>query len=591
VVALVDPQSLVKLEQAGFALARLLVESSARTTEELRRLPGFASVFRVLDADIREAARPHPLARVTSIDGFRLFDARWLASPEMTFALVGVVNRLDRRPFYPGSCGEIRFVYRLAYATTQGGAPLESRLPLTLNVVFLVDDAGDPDCRRAAEAWSAPSGPDVDVGAWLVREGALGAEARQRWSLKSLEANLQTFRLQSSVLPSLAGHIEYDLRVFHAEDATRRAFAPAPMESMPDVPRLLRTPSARRALLEELRRPETLKELERGTLVLPDTFLATRATSFSPRGLSRRANRPFATLFTEADFAGLDLSPFGTIASPAALLRRLDAASCTGCHQSRSIAGFHLVGADSAETPTFDALLSGLSSHLAADLARRARYVAAVASGRTPDEFRPQPERQAGGDGFGAPCGLGDAGFRSWTCAAGLRCEKLEDPQVGTCLPAESELGSPCEYGSIVPGKVPYRDQVRDEKAGACFAHAQCNTNFHGVSARGLRSRLLTTFGDRFLQRFSRRRRLSKLLACADRIRDLRRALRFSGTSPRLQRRRALPPRLRLRADEHGAGRRVPATLLRVSAALGRLPDPRLTRTLSLANQGKTRAP
>ncbi len=478
IVAVIEPATLAALEANGFALGDLVVGSPARTTAELGRVPGFSSIFKVLAADIRDAARPHPLARVTSIDGFRLFDARWLASREMSFALIGVFNRLDRRPFYAGTCGEVRFVYRLGYTTTQGGTPLKSRLPFTINVVFLVDAAGDERCGHAAEGWSAPA--RADVAQWLGRDGALSPGARAHWSLKSVETDLQTFRLQSSVLPSLAGHIEYDLRVFQATDATRRAFVPAPMENTPDVPRLLRSRADRQALLEALKSPESLRQLERGTLRLPDGFLALRATSFSPRGLARRANRPFATLFTEADFAGLELSPFTTIATPAALLRRLDAASCPGCHQSRAIAGFHFVGADASDSPPFDALLSGLSSHLAADLRRRARYVQALADGQTPDEFRPTPERQASGDTFGASCGLGDPGFASWTCAAGLSCKKLEDPLVGSCLPAEPELGSPCEFGHIVPGTAPFRDQVRDEPTLGCSTHGQCSTNFMG---------------------------------------------------------------------------------------------------------------
>src|SRR5207244_1069153 len=124
-------------------------------------------------------------------------------------------------------------------------------------------------------------------------------------------------------------------------------------------------------LLALLREPAVLAQIARGTLTLPEHLLAARATSFSPRGLTRSGNRPFRTLLSEADFAGVDLSHYPGIGSPAALLRRLDGASCTGCHQSRSIAGFHFVGMDAAETPSFNALLSGMSTHLHADLERR----------------------------------------------------------------------------------------------------------------------------------------------------------------------------------------------------------------------------
>src|SRR5690606_29581339 len=111
------------------------------------------------------------------------------------------------------------------------------------------------------------------------------------------------------------------------------------------------------------------------------------------------------------DFADLDLGGYQTIQSPRALLRRLDGTSCTGCHQSRSIAGFHHVGRDPEGAPAWRSLLSGSSTHLEADLERRRAYVTAVARGGLPDEFRPIAERQGMQGGEGAPCGLGDPGF------------------------------------------------------------------------------------------------------------------------------------------------------------------------------------
>ena len=118
-------------------------------------MPALRSLFVTLQGDVATAARPYPLARVTSVDGFRLFDAHWLDSKEMRFALTGVFNRLDRRPFYAGSCGEARFVYRLGYSTLQGGAAMASRLPMTLNVVFWIDGAGDEKLLAAARAWQS----------------------------------------------------------------------------------------------------------------------------------------------------------------------------------------------------------------------------------------------------------------------------------------------------------------------------------------------------------------------------------------------------------------------------------------------------
>jgi hypothetical protein len=479
-VAVREPEQLRALEGHGFGFSQLSVEQSATSTAELSRLPALRGLFATLQSDVKAAARPYPLARVTSSDGFRLFDARWLASNEMRFVLSGVFNRLDRRPFYAASCGEVRFVYRLAYSTTQGGAPLASRLPLTLNVVFWVDAESDETCQAAAANWqSPPELSSVQLVEWLVKSGPLSRAARARWRMKSIESNLQTFRLQSSVHPSLGGHIEYDLRVFHPKDEARSDFAPAAMENMPDVPALQRDRPLSQALLAELRRPETLRALDRGTLLLPERFLARQAKSFAPRGLGRRANRPFSQLFGEQDFRELDLSGYDTIRSPAALLRRLDGASCSGCHQSRSIAGFHHVGQDDVEEPTFNALRSGSSPHLSADLERRRLYIEDVAAGRSPDERRPFPERQGVGAGQGAPCGLGDPGFADWKCSEGFSCSKLEDAVVGTCL-ASQAIGAPCEYGSMLSGNAPQRDRIGELTKHACAPAERCTTNFSG---------------------------------------------------------------------------------------------------------------
>ena len=477
-VALRDPELLAALEAKGFGLSELVHGAEARTTAELNRLSGFASIFDVLRADVRAAKTSHPLARVTSSDGYRLFDERWFDSHEMRFVLSGVFNRLDRRAFYPETCGEIRFLYRLAYQTKHAGAPMAGRLPLTMNVVFLV--RGDQSCRAVARTWQIPR--DARGAAALPRlftGGPLAQSERERWTLKSIETNLQTFRIQSFAHPTLAGHIDYVLRVFHAKGDPRDAFEAVPMENMPDVARLSANPKLRAELLHTLKNPTVLAAIDQGTLNLPERFLATRALSVSPRGLTRAANRPFRTLFEDADFANLPLEGTRTIRSPAALIRRLDGATCSGCHQSRSIAGFHHVGNDSPEHPAFDALVSGSSAHLENDLERRRLYVSRVAAGETTDEYRPIPERQGTGSGFGAPCGLGDHGFSDWTCDGGLRCEKLEDTEIGTCV-ADRAIGSPCQYGEVVSRPKPLRDHVAGMKKLACDERQFCHDNRSG---------------------------------------------------------------------------------------------------------------
>lgn len=484
-VAVLDPAELSEWERRGFSLGSLvrghefsntpLSNKPLYNNEELSRDPGFKSIFDVLRADLNDTRAKHPGAKVTSVDGVRLFEAEWLRSKHMAFELVGVFNRLDRRAFYPdldpSACGEVRFVYRLKYNTEQGKQPMQFRLPMTLNVVF---HAREPDCRVAASAWQVAPGEGT---AKLAKH--LGEAVRGRYPLKSVEVNLQSVRWQSSMIPSLAGHIEYSMRVFHAVDGGRERFEPAPMENMPDVTRLENDQALRMELLAFLREPATLQALDTGVLQLPERFLAKRAVSVAPRGLARPANRPFRQLFSPGDFADLDLAGTRTLASPVALLRRLDGHSCVGCHQSRSIAGFHHVGNDPESTPDYAALHSGLSAHLRAELGRRTRYVEALARGEAPDEFRPIPERQGVGDGQGAPCGLGDTGLADWSCAPGLSCIALEDREVGACF-EEGSLGEPCEYGEMLGRKRSVSDRVTHVTKHACGAGLTCVTNFSG---------------------------------------------------------------------------------------------------------------
>ena len=475
---MLDAPALQTLENSGFALSELVLERPATNTAELAGLPAWKSIVDVLRADLREVQRRHPLAKVTSIDGFRLFDERFLDSKEMRFELIGVFNRLDRKAFYANTCGEVRFVYRLRYETEQGGSKMTSRLPMTVNVVFLLPaDASDcVDTARAFRPETALSSPEL--ARWLTERGPLSRAARAKWTLKSVETNLQTFRIQSSVNVSMAGHIEYSLRVFRPADAARSAFAPAALENTPDVAALKRDPALRGELLAHLKRPEVLAAADRGTFTLPERFLAKNATSFSPRGLARPGNRPFRSLFAPKDFEDVELTRYDNVSSGAALLRRLDGATCTGCHQSRTLAGFHHLGLDQ-EGPRGFTLTSGMSPHLEAELTRRHAYVTALAAGHAPDDFRPFPERQGVGRGFGAPCGLGDPGFADWTCDAGLTCRKQEDPEIGVCVAAPA-VGSACEYGTLSPGNRPDRDRIQDLTRHECAAGHTCVKNFSG---------------------------------------------------------------------------------------------------------------
>jgi hypothetical protein len=162
------------------------------------------------------------------------------------------------------------------------------------------------------------------------------------------------------------------------------------------------------------------------------------------------------------------------------LIRRLDTLTCAGCHQSRSIAGFHMLGVE-PEADDVDAVAVPMSPHLHGDLDRRAAYVMAVAHGKAPDEHRPPAERGAVAHGRGEHCGLGDPGFAAWTCDEGSSCVRMADDEVGACVPAQALLpGDPCERGVVREADDPHRDGMTLSAQDACGTRGVCEENSVG---------------------------------------------------------------------------------------------------------------
>ncbi|WP_437676781.1 hypothetical protein [Sorangium sp. So ce131] len=481
-----DRAALAALEAAGLSFGAVLTGAPDAPTSlaALSRTGELASVTRVLAEDLRQVQRADPRSG-TSIarHAHRLFDERWLAAESAHFELVAVTNRMDRGPFHAAGCGETRLVYRLAYAAPDA-AEATSRLPMTAAFELRAPAADADACRRLAQAWtraSELSGPAL--ARWLVSSGGpLARPAADRAHLARLVVNLQSVRWPSTVRPDLGGHAEYVMRAFRWDERAGR-YAPLALENTPDVARLSRDPRERARLRAWLSAPENLARLDRGTALLPEEFLATKAVSATPHGLARRVNRPFRVLFEPRDFAGVDLAGLARIRSPEGLLRRLDQMTCPGCHQSGSVAGFHVLG---AEDPArrHDALAASESAHVVGDLPRRRAVVEAIARGAAPAYDVPFPERaEAGPGGYGARCGLGDESFAGWTCAPGLVCSAYDAPRedratVGVCVPAAPELGDPCQVGAVVAHADPHRDRApAAAQAGACPPAAVCNTS------------------------------------------------------------------------------------------------------------------
>jgi len=394
------PAALQTAERSGAGFARWFdtaapaANGGIAANEALARSPAWRAISGPLGDSLAGIQRRDRQAGVgIARYPHRLFDVRWLASADAFFELVGVANRMDRRPFQDGACGETRLMYRLAYRS----AAMQSRLPMTVNVE-LRGDAPDADggCAATARLWQPPQSATKDeaLGRWLVSaDGPLAPKRLAHARISQVTTNLQSVRWPSAVRPDLGGHAEYMLRAFSWNAGTKR-YDVRPLENTPDVAKLKASAPLRKELLQWLRQPDNLRALDEATLRIPDRFLATEAVSVAPRGLERLANRPFEQVFQPGEWQAVPGSR--TLRSPQALLRRLDDLSCMGCHQSRAVAGFHLLGVDRrGASRTFtngNALAVPHSPHVQDELARRGAYVAASLSTARPDPFRPLAE-------------------------------------------------------------------------------------------------------------------------------------------------------------------------------------------------------
>ncbi len=420
----------------------------------------------------------------------RVFSSQWLRSSEARAPLVAMVYRPDRADFLPGTCGELRLIYRLAYEARRNGMLASSRLPMTINVVFTIPDDGGR-CREVARSFRAPAlGDDASaerVAAKLL-EGPLAAE-RSRFA--QIEVNAQVVRFPSDLERvegrGFAGQALYWLRIFAPVTAAGSRLAPVGLENTPDVQAILGDALKQARLIEVL--GDQLDAIDRGIFSLPDELLARVALSWSTHGSVRLANRPFATLLDRAQADALLArrvagGPREFITDGAALLDRLDTSTCMGCHQSASTAGFHMLGDDrafgtdaQAQSLSTDGnrLQLPISPHLQAEVVRRLAYAQALAVGGDPVRTRPHPAApaatwSAGGlryaaASIGMPCPLSGADARvapGWACAPGSQCRPMvlrdrQQPAFGQCTAARSDVtaGAACREVTIATTEPP----------------------------------------------------------------------------------------------------------------------------------------
>ncbi len=469
-----DQATMVALEARGFGLARAFGTPDATSNAALHtQSAAYRQLATTVTADIRSLraemeASGRRLYEITDGNVGRVFETAWLSAPMARFGLVAVVARLDRHDFADegrgaATCGEVRLIYRLGYRFERGGRRYASRMPFSVNVVH--DIPRPPDgCAGLARRFVAPSGlTDARSRAAWLAEGPLAAATGVP---RQVEINAQIVRFPSGQETTFGGQAAYLMRVFGVS-GQGGALVEKPLENTPDVARLRSDAALRDDLVRFL--SQRAGDVDRGVVLVPDRFLATKAISYSTYGSARLANRPFAQIFGPAGdvFAGLAYGGMTTAASPAGFVERLDAGTCQGCHQSGATAGFHIIGEDDPAMSPVNRVLVGYSPHLQAERPRRAAYAGAVAAGREPNRYRPlplAPPADWSGEGMPRfrPAGLGQAclpASQQRHVGAGFTCEGR-----ATCTDLAENAAVGVSYGQCV------LNERRDEFSGqACL--------------------------------------------------------------------------------------------------------------------------
>jgi hypothetical protein len=482
-VAIIDPSALRELDHSRFGLTRIMAPARSAdtplTNSQLFALASMAPVRKALDEEFEryvarhKAELPSETIGVGSAFDFQLFDRALLDSADTRFVLSGIVNRMDRAYVLDKSCGEIRLIYRLTRiaAPSVGELDASPRLPMTLNVVMKAKRPGDVDigCAEIARRWLGTAGL-MAAGAELAekltaKDGALASLGPA--NIDRIETNLQIAHAPKSAVRDF--RTDYLMKVFDY-DPSSASFIESPLENQIDRARLLSDQDFARDFKSWLLDPVHFEELDRGTVAIPDRFLLKGAVAVTPVGFAASALQPAFGLVAGEDgtktpvFSGEDVvtalknlaargvAPLN-IRSAAGFERRLNDMSCTGCHQTRGIGGFHFPGVDWMAAHPSNATIVPASPHFFGDQIRRRDILTSIRDGQTPDfsrGFSERPQlrgsRELAGteyqDGWGAHCYAqhtkasdNDRSYTSWTCAKGLACQIVsEASRMGMCF-------------------------------------------------------------------------------------------------------------------------------------------------------------
>lgn len=490
-----QPALLAQVEKMGYSFADLFGREGDGNLESLyAEAPAYRAIADTIGKDVAELraeieAGGRPLREFTAAETGRVMDMRWLRTDAARLRLVGIVNRLDRRDFHDllgeAGCGEVRLIYRLAYAFRKNGKGklLSSRMPFNFNAVFDVKPDADGGCMGVAGRWTPAIDEALDAG-WL----AGGPLDRADLTFRQLELNAQVVRFPSGQEPEFGGQAVYLMRIFGIDGDK---IVERTLENTPDTARIAADAGLKARLAAYV--AGNVAAIDRGVYQVPSEFLARKVVSWSTFGNARRANHPFGTIFSPDDLAGLDLTAGTLVRSPKALIERLDNGACQGCHQASGTAGFHVIGLDDAYTSPLNRVEVGISPHLHAELPRRAAWVAAVREDREPNRFRPlsfappaewRDDRTFAYDDAdaGTSCIAGadaQAFGGAWSCGGGTACTTLAAGDAGSIalaqclLPAKSAgmfSGHPCLAGVVTDSAdQPFNDRF-DLTQFAAFA-------------------------------------------------------------------------------------------------------------------------
>ena len=472
-VAITDPAVLREMEKQGLGIgAYMNNEKAVISNATLSGLPAFKPVFDSLARELKNYEAANSGTGVGTRFGKRLFDVDYLTTGLARFALVGVINRMDRGYAFPEACGETRLIYRLAYRVENNGEEVFSRLPMTINLVL---KARGPDsrlsCAEIARRWlSMPMGASSElVKDLLSDDGPLASSLRAGNQALRLELNMQIVRWPAAVRPDFGGHAEYLFKVYDWVSETK-SYRETTLENQIDRDKLAKSPELMKKLKAWMLDPANVAKLDSGTLIIPEEFLAKRAISTAPGGLTRSGNRPFFKLFdnSELEKAIARVPGLMNIKSVNGFNRRLTDVTCAGCHQTRAIGGFHFMGRDPLLKYPGNSVYVPGSAHFFGDLPRRQDILKTIAQEKAPDyskgfSSRPQTHRsgmlKSSGlmNGWGAHCSnSNDPSFKDWSCGEGLICKVLLanplEPGIGVCMPdpkGKRQIGDPMEAGTV----------------------------------------------------------------------------------------------------------------------------------------------